>query len=119
MTHQEAIEQVKSQKDYHVECMADIAPGTWTREWQKKRVEALDIAIEALKAMPEYEKLKERDRAKGLQRKDADSHWLCCPNCKLLMACDNMKIGAQALNAQKFCPQCGQRIDWREQEDAR
>lgn len=74
--------------------------------------EATEKAIEALESMPEYEKLKERDVAKQVEIVKwgeefdgaLDDHR--CPACKRHVDYHD-----------SFCYECGQRIDWSEEED--
>lgn len=62
---------------------------------------------ELVKFMPEYEKLKERDRAKKPEGKAVFLNYRTgvCPIC-----------GNGVISAFAFCDECGQRIDWSEQE---
>lgn len=117
MNCQEAAKQIKSQRGYHIECMAETTPGSWLKNWQEKRIEALDLAAKSLEVMPEYEKLRERDRAK-LPDFEGDGYdpdgnmvydtWIC-PNCEAKYEVD--------YDHYDFCPKCGQRIDWSEGEE--
>lgn len=103
---------------YHCE-IADIETG-----WCKYAEIFIDHRTEPgkryagcpMESMPEYEKLKEKDRAKKPDLEgdgyDPDGNmvydtWIC-PNCEKRYEVD--------YDDYDFCPKCGQRIDWGEGE---
>lgn len=69
--------------------------------------DAIAEAIQALESMPEYERLKERDRAKPAENKillEGGRLYIGdCPSCGL------------GITQANFCGNCGQRIDWSEE----
>ena len=85
--------------------------------------DAIAEAIQALESMPEYKRLKERDRAKKPRQSGVtDSNGIfhptngidgvpydLCPNCDHVLRKNREYL--------RFCEYCGQRIDWTEQEE--
>ena len=105
MTVQEAISVIKSIR----------------KEYEKKKfgVEALDLSIQALEEVEQYRALgtveelkeaREKQIAKkviGIKAKLITRH---CPSCQE-WAVFELKRGM------KFCPSCGQKLDWSEEDD--
>lgn len=69
----------------------------------------LVMAIKALEIMPEYEKLKERDKAKRPSCVDDSMGCFMCANCGGEIYYSGEK------ESHEFCLICGQRIDWSEE----
>ena len=64
----------------------------------------IDVAVEALHCMPEYERLKAKDTAK----KPTGVTGGHCPNCK------SGDIGTYNPHFHTYCCVCGQKIEWTE-----
>lgn len=90
-----------------VEILSVITTDAAQRLTSTEMDDAIAEATRALEATPEYERLKERDRAKkpiidGAVGMGGDE--IRCPSC-------GWAIGEK----QKYCDGCGQRIDWSEE----
>lgn len=112
MTIQEAIEVVNTE----MQCIMNASDNECNRECagcslvmtDKAILTAYDMAIKALESMPEYEKLKEKDRAKkpkGISINEEHMRVGNCPNCNKFLT-DRYD---------KHHCECGQRIDWSEE----
>lgn len=64
--------------------------------------EAVGMAINALKSMDEYEKLKTRNNPVQVVEVHVDEYY--CPTCGAENSCNDGKI------EDKFCPRCGQKL---------
>lgn len=91
-----------------VECINALS-AEFPEHYGVENVKAIEMAIKALESMPEYEKLKERDRVKVVKEVHLDEYY--CPACGAENGCCDGKV------EDNFCPRCGQRIDWMEQEE--
>lgn len=72
----------------------------------KTIIELYETAIDALAMIPEYEELKKRNRAVP-PFIEFDGCGYSCPECNVNFNQDKWT----------YCPGCGQRIDWTEQEE--
>ena len=101
----EAIEDLR-EIAYKCECMLESLPGrARERSIYKNIIQSLYIAIEALeKQLPEKVRLKQQRFSQACK----------CPNCrKTMIFKDETSYFCGARH--KFCPDCGQRLDWSEE----
>lgn len=95
-----------------VEILSVITTDSAQRLTSSEMDDAIAEAIIALESMPEYERLKERDRAKKPSSVDDEMGYFICPNCGGAIYYSDEK------ESQEFCLTCGQRIDWSEEGES-
>ena len=76
------------------------------------KTKALELLNELIDKVPHYEELEERDTP--MKQNMENMHYICCPNCNS----DEIELYDYDHNVVKlkYCNNCGQGLDWSEDE---